>query len=142
MQIELWAKAIHIIAVISWMAGLLYLPRLFVYHATAAVGSELSETLKVMENRLLRLIMNPAMMVTWIFGFLTGYLQGQLGDPWLHAKLLLVVLMTAAHMAFAKYRRELAEDKRARNAKFFRIANEVPTVLMVLIVFLVILKPF
>lgn len=142
MQIELWAKAIHIIAVISWMAGLLYLPRLFVYHATAAVGSELSETLKVMENRLLRLIMNPAMMVTWIFGFLTGYLQGQLGDPWLHAKLLLVVLMTAAHMAFAKYRRELEEDKRARNAKFFRIANEVPTVLMVLIVFLVILKPF
>lgn len=142
MDLALWVKALHIIAIISWMAGLLYLPRLFVYHAKAEKGSELSETLKVMERKLLRFIMNPAMMVAWIAGLLTGYLQGQLMDGWFHGKLLLVVLLTIIHMMFAKYRRELADDRSNHSEKYFRIINEVPTVLMILIVVLVILKPF
>lgn len=145
MDISFWAdvtKVFHIIAVISWMAGLLYLPRLFVYHASTKRSSELSETLKVMEYRLLRFIMNPAMMIAWIAGLLTGYLQGFLGEPWFHVKLLLVVLLTFAHMMMAKYRKEFAEDSSERTDKFFRIINEIPTVLMILIVILVIFKPF
>ena len=145
MDLSFWAdltKVLHIIAVISWMAGLLYLPRLYVYHAGTKRSSELSETLKVMEYRLLRYIMNPAMIVSWIAGLLTGYLQGFLSEPWFHAKLLFVVFLTIAHMMLAKYRREFAEDRSDRSAKFFRIINEVPTVLMIIIVVLVIFKPF
>lgn len=145
MDLSFWAdltKVLHIIAVISWMAGLLYLPRLYVYHAGTKRSSELSETLKVMEYRLLRYIMNPAMIVSWIAGLLTGYLQGFLSEPWFHVKLLLVVFLTIAHMMLAKYRREFAEDRSDRSAKFFRIINEVPTVLMIIIVVLVIFKPF
>jgi putative membrane protein len=145
MDLSFWAdvtKVLHIIAVISWMAGLLYLPRLYVYHAGTKRSSELSETLKVMEYRLLRYIMNPAMIVSWIAGLLTGYLQGFLGEPWFHAKFLLVVFLTATHMMLAKYRKEFAEDRSTRTDKFFRIINEVPTVLMVIIVVLVIFKPF
>lgn len=145
MDLSFWAdvtKVLHIIAVISWMAGLLYLPRLYVYHAGTKRSSELSETLKVMEYRLLRYIMNPAMIVSWIAGLLTGYLLGFLGEPWFHAKFLLVVFLTVVHMMLAKYRKEFAEDRSTRTDKFFRIINEVPTVLMILIVILVIFKPF
>jgi putative membrane protein len=145
MDLSFWAdltKVVHIIAVISWMAGLLYLPRLYVYHSGTKRSSELSETLKVMEYRLLQFIMNPAMIVSWVAGLLTGYLQGFLSEPWFHVKLLLVVFLTIAHMMLAKYRREFAEDRSDRTDKFFRIINEVPTVLMIIIVILVIFKPF
>lgn len=138
----LWVKSLHIIAVISWMAGMLYLPRLYVYHATAVVGSELSETFKVMERRLLRFIINPAMIVSWGAGLFMAYSQDQLMDPWFHAKLVCVVLLSALHGELARYRKEFDRDERKRSAKFFRIINEVPTVLMILIVLLVILKPF
>lgn len=142
MEFNLWFKALHIIAVIAWMAGMLYLPRLFVYHADAKIGSELSETLKVMEYRLLRFIMNPAMMAAWILGLITAYTQGQFGDPWLHGKLLLVIGLTGVHGMLAKHRKAFAADERQNSAKFYRIINEVPTVLMIFIVLLVVLKPF
>ncbi|GJM03413.1 MAG: membrane protein [Rhodomicrobium sp.] len=142
MDFGLWFKALHIISIIAWMAGLLYLPRLYVYHAGAKTGSELSETLKVMERRLLRFIMNPAMIAAWIFGLLTAYFQGQFSDAWLHGKLLFVVALSVVHMMLARYRREFEADQRQRSAKFFRVINEVPTVLMIVIVFLVVLKPF
>jgi len=138
----LWFKALHVISVIAWMAGLLYLPRLFVYHCEAAPGSELSETLKVMERRLLRAIMNPAMIGSWVFGLLTAWSAGLWMDGWFHGKLALVVALTAAHMAMARWRRAFAEDRNARPARFYRIANEVPTLLMIGIVILVIVKPW
>lgn len=142
MDWALWIKSVHVIAVISWMAGMLYLPRLFVYHAQSEPGSELSETLKIMERRLLRMIINPAMIVAWIAGLTTVYLQGQYMDIWFHIKLVLVLIMSGMHGSLSKYRRELEQDSRERTARFFRIINEVPTVLMVFIVFIVILKPF
>ncbi len=139
----LWLKALHTISVIAWMAGLLYLPRLFVYHTDAAVGSELSETLKIMERRLLKFIMNPAMIASFLFG---GLMLMDAHAPWdqgwLHAKLAFVVLMLAAHMAMGRWRREFAEDRNIRPQKFYRIANEVPTVLMIGIVIFVIVRPF
>lgn len=138
-------KALHIIAVIAWMAGLLYLPRLFVYHAGAAKGSELSETLKTMEFRLLRYIMAPASIATWLFGglMLCANWDGlTAGAGWMHAKLTLVVLMTGLHHIFAKWRKDFAKDANPRPAKFYRIWNEAPTVLMIAIVMLVVLKPF
>jgi putative membrane protein len=138
----LWLKAFHVIAVISWMAGLLYLPRLFVYHAAAKAGSELSETLKVMELRLLRYIMNPAMIAVWASGLLLAWSQGVVHQRWLAAKLLLVLALTGGHMAMARWRRAFAEDRNTRSPRFYRIANEVPTVLMVGIVVLVVVKPF
>ncbi|WP_044563677.1 protoporphyrinogen oxidase HemJ [Azospirillum sp. B4] len=140
----LWIKAVHVIAVISWMAGLLYLPRLFVYHCDAPAGSPQSETFKVMERRLLRAIMNPAMILAWACGLAMITLDPGLlkGAGWLHAKLTLVVLMTGAHMAMARWRRDFAEDRNTRPARFYRIANEVPTLLMILIVILVITRPF
>ena len=140
----LWIKALHIISVIAWMAGLLYLPRLFVYHAGAQPGSELSETLKVMERRLLRFIMNPALAASWLFGglLMLTYNQDMLVSGWLHAKLGLVVLLTGVHMAMARWRREFAEDRNTRSQKFYRIANEVPTVLMIGIVIFVVVQPF
>ena len=125
------------------MAGLLYLPRLFVYHTGVEAGSETSETFKIMERRLLRAIMNPAMIATWIFGLtLIVLTPGWMEQGWLHAKLLLVVLMTVAHMAMARWRRAFAEDRNTHTHKYFRVMNEVPTLMMVVIVFLVILKPF
>jgi len=142
MEWALWVKSLHIIAVISWMAGMLYLPRLYVYHATSQVGSELSDTLKIMERRLLRFIINPAMIVAWIAGLLTAYLQDQLMDPWFHVKLVCVLLLSVVYGELARYRKEFERDERKRTAKFFRIVNEVPTVLMIVIVLLVILKPF
>lgn len=138
-------KALHIIAVIAWMAGLLYLPRLFVYHAGAAKGSELSETLKTMEYRLLRYIMAPASIATWLFGGLMLYANWDglmTGAGWMHAKLTLVVLMTGLHHVFAKWRKDFAKDENTRPAKFYRIWNEAPTLLMIAIVVLVVLKPF
>ena len=141
-----WFKAIHVMSVIAWMAALLYLPRLFVYHAErGAPGSELSETFKVMERKLLRGIMNPAMISSWAFGLLTlvslgpGFLAN---SPWLHAKLLLVVLMTFHHMACARFRRDFAKDANRRSGRFYRMINEIPALLMVGIVILVIVQPF
>lgn len=138
----LWLKAFHIMAVIAWMAGLLYLPRLYVYHADAKVGSELSETLKVMEQRLLRIIMNPAMLAVWITGPLLVWLQGAYSEGWFVAKFILVFVMTGFHGTLSKWRKEFAADANMRPAKFYRMINEVPTVLMAVIVLLVVLKPF
>jgi len=138
----LWVKSLHVIAVIAWMAGMLYLPRLFVYHTAAKPGSETSETFKVMEKRLLRFIINPAMMVTWIAGLWMAWEIYGFQGGWLHAKLLLVVLMSGLHGYLSKSTRLFAEDRNTRSAKHWRIINEVPTVLMILIVILVIVKPF
>ena len=137
-----WLKAFHIIAVIAWMAGMLYLPRLFVYHAAADVGSIQSETFKVMERRLLRAIMNPAMIATWVLGLWLAYELGLWRSGWLHAKFLLVFLMSGVHGMLSRHVKDFAADKRRKSAKFFRILNEVPTVLMILIVILVVVKPF
>ncbi|MCK5777450.1 MAG: protoporphyrinogen oxidase HemJ [Rhodospirillales bacterium] len=136
-----WLKALHIIAVIAWMAGLLYLPRLFVYHADAEQGSELSETLKVMERRLLRAIMNPAMVVSLIAGgFLLAYQDFSSG--WLHVKLTCVAGLMVTHMLMAKWRKDFEADRNTRGHKFYRIANEIPTVLMIVIVIMAVVKPF
>lgn len=138
----LWIKALHVIAVIAWMAGLLYLPRLFVYHCAAAVGSQQSETFKIMERRLLRAIMNPAMIVVWLTGLYIAFSGDWLRAPWLHAKLLVVLLLSGAHGFLSRCVRDFAGDANGRSARFFRILNEVPTVLMIGAVILVVVKPF
>ena len=141
----LTVKALHIISVIAWMAGLLYLPRLFVYHADAASGGEASQMLKVMERRLLKVIMGPAMGASWIFGLGTAYMIGfssLMADGWFHLKLLFVILLSGYHAALARYVRLFAEDKNEHPARFFRILNEVPKVIMIAIVALVIIRPF
>ncbi|MGL4637972.1 MAG: protoporphyrinogen oxidase HemJ [Beijerinckiaceae bacterium] len=139
----LWLKSLHLIAVISWMAGLLYLPRLMVYHCEAAKGSELSETLKTMEYRLLRYIMTPAMLVTWALGLVLafGYV-GFSGGWWLHLKFVFVTALSASHGFMARWVREFRMDANTRPQKFYRIANEVPTLLMIGIVILAVVKPF
>jgi protoporphyrinogen IX oxidase len=137
-----WLKALHVIAVISWMAAMLYLPRLFVYHCEAEKGSVQSETFKIMERRLLRAIMNPAMMVTWVVGLWLAWRGFQFSGAWLHLKILLVVLLSATHGYFSKAVRMFAEDRNDKPARHWRIMNEVPTVLMIVIVVLVIVKPF
>lgn len=143
MSAYLWIKAVHVIAVVSWMAGLLYLPRLFVYHAEAPAGSELSETFKIMERKLLRVIMNPAMIVTWAAGLALVYANEALWTQgWFHAKALLVVLMTGFHMYCARWRKVFLADSNTRSHKFYRKINEIPTVLLVLIVILAIVEPF
>jgi putative membrane protein len=139
---ELWLKALHIISVIAWMAGMLYLPRLFVYHADAPKGSAMSETFKVMERRLLKAIINPAMIAVFLTGLLLAYVTGYWQAPWLQAKFALVLVMGGVHGYFARCVRAFVNDSNQRSARFFRILNEIPTVLMVLIVFLVVLKPF
>ena len=136
-----YIKALHVIAIIAWMAGLLYLPRLFVYHCTAEAGSQLSETLKVMERRLLRGIMNPAMIAVFVFGGLMLTIQDW-HQGWLHAKLLLVAIMTGMHHWYGLRRKDFAADRNTRPSRVYRIANEVPTLLMIAIVILVIVKPF
>lgn len=141
-MLELWIKALHVMAVIAWMAGLLYLPRLFVYHAEAEIGSAASETFKVMERRLLRAIMNPAMIVAWAAGLYLAHAYGYWMEPWFHAKLLLVVLMSGAHGLAAKARKDFEADRNTRSPGFYRIMNEVPALFMVGIVILVIVKPF
>ncbi|WP_376957883.1 protoporphyrinogen oxidase HemJ [Azospirillum sp. A26] len=138
-----WIKALHVISIIAWMAGLLYLPRLFVYHCQVQAGSEASETFKVMERRLLRAIMNPAMIAAYVFGIAMIVLTPEwMKQGWLHAKLLFVLLLTASHMMMARWRRDFAEDRNTRPQRFYRIANEVPTLLMIGIVIFVIVKPF
>ena len=137
----LWIKALHIIAVIAWMAGLLYLPRLFVYHADAEVGSEFSEKLKIMERRLLRAIMNPAMLVSLGAGGALLVYQ-DFSSGWLHIKLTAIVGLLIMHMLMAKWRKDFEKDTNTHGHKFFRIANEIPTVLMILIVVLAVVKPF
>ena len=142
-MLYLWIKALHVASIISWMAGLLYLPRLFVYHCNAKPGSESSETFKIMERRLLRGIMNPAMIGAWLFGIAMVSMEPTLMQQgWLHAKLLFVLLLTGIHMMMARWRREFAEDRNHRSQRFFRIMNEVPAVLMLGIVIFVIVRPF
>ncbi len=138
-----WIKAFHVIAVISWMAGMLYLPRLFVYHCEAPAGSVQSETFKVMERRLLRAIMNPAMIAAWVFG-LTLVLTPGVVDwraGWWHGKAAGFLGMTAVHHHLATARKEFAADRRARTGRYWRVLNEVPTLLLALIVVMVIVKP-
>ena len=137
-----WIKALHVIAVISWMAGMLYLPRLFVYHCEAEVGSKQSETFKVMEWRLLKLIINPAMIVTWLAGIYLAWSAHWYTSPWFHAKLTLVVVLSGVHGFFVRWVKDFAADQNTRSQKFYRIINEVPTVLMIFIVILVVVKPF
>lgn len=140
-----WIKALHIIAVISWMAGLLYLPRLFVYHCQAEAGSQQSETFKIMEARLLKVIMGPAMMASWVLGIglliLIGYPDWSY-QIWVYVKLLLVVALTASHIKLAGYAKMFAQDGNEHSERYFRIINEVPTVLMIAIVIFVTVKPF
>jgi putative membrane protein len=138
----LWIKAGHVIAMVAWMAAILYLPRLFVYHTAAPPGSRESETFKVMERRLLKAIMTPAMIATWVFGLILAQ-QGQWWTAgWLHAKLLLVILLTGMHGFLSRCRRDFEADRNQRSQRFFRILNEVPTLLLILIVILVVVKPF
>ncbi len=137
-----WIKVAHIVSIISWMAGLLYLPRLMVYHSVSAKGSDQSETFKIMERRLLKAIMTPAMILSWIFGLgLAGLLGGGIG-LWFILKLALVATLTVFHVFLAKEVNKFAADNNARPQRFFRIINEIPTLLMILIVILVIIKPF
>ena len=135
--------SLHIISVIAWMAGMLYLPRLFVYHTTKEVGSDSSETFKIMERRLLKLIINPAAAFSYIFGFALIYSIGaeNLGQTWLQTKILLVLAMSGLHGYFAKLTKDFEDDKRTKSHKFYRIINELPTVLLIIIIFLVIFKP-
>lgn len=141
----LWIKAMHVSAVIAWIAGMLYLPRLYVYHAETRSGSAESERFKVMERRLLKQIVNPAMIVAWTFGVLLVLTPGVIDwkrDHWWHVKLVSVLLLSALHGEFARWRRDFLDDRNTRPARFYRIANEIPTVFMLIIVFMVILKPF
>ncbi|MGV3549772.1 protoporphyrinogen oxidase HemJ [Rhizobium sp.] len=138
----LWFKAFHVIAVISWMAGLLYLPRLFIYHHGKAPGSESSETFRVMEARLYRFIMNPAMMMAWIFGLFIAYEGGWFAAPWMHAKLLAVLVMTGTNVYYGRAVRAFGRDERPLTTRAWRMLNEVPALLMIAIVLLVMLKPF
>ena len=137
-----WAKALHIIAVIAWMAGMLYLPRLFVYHCEAEPGSSQSETFKVMERRLLRAIMNPAMMAAWLFGLGLAYEGGWFTFHWLQAKVVLVLALSGVHGLLARWVRDFAADRNRHSQRFYRIINEIPTVLMIGIVILAVVKPF
>ena len=139
-----YLKAFHVIAIIAWMAGLLYLPRLFVYHAATPKGSEQSETFKVMERRLLRYITTPAMLGAWAIGLwlaFSGVIDWK-ADGWFHAKLTLVILLSAFHGAAAKWTKDFAADRNTRSPRFYRIANEIPTLLMIGIVLLVYVRPF
>lgn len=138
----LWLKAFHVIAVIAWMAGMLYLPRLFVYHCEAEPGSRQSEIFKVMERRLLRAIINPAMVATWVLGLWLAFDGGFLKAGWLHGKLVLVLILSGIHGFLTRAVRDFAADRNVRSQRFYRVINEVPAVLMVGIVILVIVKPF
>lgn len=137
-----WIKSLHVIAVISWMAGLLYLPRLFIYHCAATPGSETSETFKVMERRLLEYIINPAMIVSWVAGLWLAWVVFRFQGGWLHGKLALVLVLSAVHGMFSGAVRAFAEDRNTRSQTYWRVMNEVPTAIMVVVVILVIVKPF
>jgi putative membrane protein len=139
-----WIKALHVISVIAWLAGMLYLPRLYVYHCGAAPGSAQSETFKVMERRLLRAIVNPAMVATYVFGIALWAMPEGPGwrEPWLLVKIALVLVLSGMHGMFARWRKDFAADRNTRSARFYRFMNEVPTLLMIAIVILVIVRPF
>ena len=138
-----WIRALHIIAVIAWMAGMLYLPRLFVYHCEVKKGSKQSETFKVMEYKLLKIIMNPAMIAVWIFGCLMFWANpGLFGEGWMHVKLLGIVVMTALHHVFAKYVKIFAANENTKDHKFYRWMNEAPTIVMIVIVIMAVAQPF
>jgi putative membrane protein len=137
-----WIKALHVIAVISWMAGMLYLPRLFVYHCEAESGSKQSETFKLMENRLLKAIINPAMGVTWLAGLYLAWAGQWYSSGWFYAKFFLVLVMSGVHGFLSQCVKDFAADQNTLSQKFYRIINEVPTALMIAIVVLVIVKPF
>jgi len=129
-------------SVIAWMAGIFYLPRLFVYHAMEEKGSDTSETFKIMERKLLYAIMTPAMLASWLFGLLLAYNYIDWSEPWFHVKLLMVAGMTVFHMALGRWRRDFENDHNQHDQKFYRYMNELPTILMVVIVIMVIVKPF
>ena len=139
-----WLKALHVIAVIAWMAGMFYLPRLYIYHCETKPGSAESERFKVMETKLLRLIINPAMIAAWIFGGALVSIPGVVdwSSGWSWVKAIAVILMAGFHGALSKWRREFLNDRNRKTARFYRLANEVPTVLMVIIVIMVIVRPF
>jgi protoporphyrinogen IX oxidase len=137
-----WIKALHVISLIAWMAGMLYLPRLFVYHAGLPAGSEVqSATFKVMERRLLKAIMTPALIATWVFGLTLAWMSGFYAAPWLQAKVVLVLAMSGIHGWLARMVKDFAADRNTRAPRFYRILNEVPTLLMIGIVILAIVKP-
>jgi putative membrane protein len=137
-----WVKAFHIVAVIAWMAGIFYLPRLFVYHADAAAGSDKSETFKVMERRLYTAIMTPAMIAAWLAGVVLATSHGLWTTPWFLAKVAFVIVMTAFHVWLGRRLREFAADRNTRSARTYRMVNELPTLLVIVIVVLVIVRPF
>jgi putative membrane protein len=137
-----WTKAFHVISVIAWMAGMLYLPRLYVYHCDLRPGTVESERFKVMERRLLKGIMNPSMIAVWILGPLLAWLTGAYLDTWMQIKFVLVIIMSGMHGLFVRCWRDFANDRNTHSARFYRIVNEVPAVLMVLIVILVKVQPF
>jgi putative membrane protein len=141
-MLYLWLKALHVIAVIAWMASLLYLPRLMVYHCAAEPGSKQSETFKIMEWRLLRFIANPAMIATWVFGLALAFEGEHYRESWMQAKFALVIVLSALHGLNVRWLRDFAADRNRRPARFYRIMNEVPALLMVAIVILVVVKPF
>ena len=138
----LWIKAVHVIAIISWMAGLLYLPRLFIYHCEAPKRSAQSETFKVMERRLLTIIMTPAMVIAWVLGLWLAWVGGHIAAPWFWAKFALVIALSAVHGYFAGAVRAFGEDRSDKPPRHWRLVNEIPTLLMIAIVVLVIVKPF
>jgi protoporphyrinogen IX oxidase len=138
----LWVKAIPMIAIISWMAGMLYLPRLFVYHSETPVGSAQSETFKIMEQRLLSLITTPAMVIAWVLGLWLAWKSGYWAAPWLHAKVALVLALSGLHGYLSAATRAFREDRNTKPARHWRMVNEIPAVLMVAIVILVVVKPF
>jgi protoporphyrinogen IX oxidase len=137
-----WLKAFHVIAIIAWMAGMLYLPRLFVYHCAAEPGSEQSETFKVMERRLLKAIVNPAMIASWGLGLWLAWTGSWYASHWLQAKVVLALALSALHGFFVRWVRDFAADQSRHSQKFYRIINEVPTILMIGIVVLAVVKPF
>ena len=143
MNYYLLVKSLHLIAVISWMAGLLYLPRIFVYHADNNIEKNTSKTFKIMEKRLMFFIMTPAMILSWFFGISLILINGTSinSSLWVQAKLFLVVLLTIYHLFLGHYLRKFALDENEKNAKFFKIINEIPTVLLILIIFIIIYKP-
>lgn len=141
----LWIKALHLIAVMAWMAGLFYLPRLFVYHADAENGSEFDQKLQIMERRLLRAIMNPAMILSWIFGMMLIFYHietGGMKQGWLHTKLLFVIILTIMHQIYAYHRKQFMAGTNQKSHKYYRLINEVPTICMIIIVICAIVQPF
>lgn len=138
----LWIKALHIVAMVAWMAGMFYLPRLFVYHAAAPVESAEARTFAVMERRLLRIIMLPALLVTWASGLALAIQSGFIRSGWLHGKLVAVLILTALHGYFSAVRKDFEAGSNRRSPRFYRVINEIPTILLIVIVVLVVIKPF